>query len=287
MEFTQIMIKLQEWGMLYGLKIIAALAILIIGQFVAKGIRALVTKALRQGKIDETLVAFISSLAQVAIMAFVIVAALGQLGVETASFVAILGAAGLAIGLALQGSLSNFAAGIMMIVFKPFKVGDYIQAAGAEGTVEMIGIFTTDLKTNDNKKIIVPNAKLLNDNIVNFTANNLRRVDITIGVGYKEGIDSVKRALDSIIHSDTRILKDPSATVGILELGEKNIKFTVRSWVKTNDYWSVFFDMQENIKKRFDAAGINLEPQPQEVYLQKTDSSVNQDVKKVQPERQL
>ena len=192
----QIVVKLQEWIALYGLKVIAAVVILIVGRFAAKGIRAIIRRMLQKGHVDETLVSFVSSLCYFGIMAFVIIAALGQLGVQTASFVAVLGAAGLAIGLALQGSLANFAAGVLMIIFKPFKVNDFIEGGGVEGVVEEIGIFTTELKSLDNKKIIVPNAKMTNGNIVNYTAKDIRRVDIVASVSYRDDLDKVKKVLE-------------------------------------------------------------------------------------------
>jgi len=204
----QIADKVQEWIALYGLKVIAAIVILIIGRWAAKGVTSLIRKMLRKGRIDETLVSFVANLCYVGIMAFVIIAALGQLGVHTASFVAVLGAAGLAVGLALQGSLSNFAAGVLMIIFKPFKVGDYIEGAGVAGAVEEIGIFTTELKSPDNKKIIVPNAKMTSDNIVNYSAKEIRRVDLVAGVSYGDDLDTVRKVLEGILAGDERVLND-------------------------------------------------------------------------------
>ncbi|HPI98319.1 MAG TPA: mechanosensitive ion channel [Synergistales bacterium] len=259
----QIVVKVQEWIALYGLKAIAALVILVFGRLVAKALRATIKRVLQKGKVDDTLVLFTSSVSYVAIMAFVIIAALGQLGIQTTSFVAILGAAGLAVGLALQGSLANFAAGVLMIIFKPFKVGDYIEGGGVSGSVEEIGIFTTELKSPDNRKIIVPNAKMTSDNIVNYSAKDTRRVDIVAGVSYGDDIDKVKRVLEGILASDERVLKDPAPTIGILELADSSINFAVRPWVRTSDYWDVFFATQESIKKRFDAEGISI-PFPQQ-----------------------
>jgi small conductance mechanosensitive channel len=267
----QIFLKLQEWIALYGLKVIAAAVILIVGLIAAKGIRAIIRRMLQRGHVDETLVSFVSSLCYFGIMAFVIIAALGQLGVQTASFVAIVGAAGLAIGLALQGSLGNFAAGVLMIIFKPFKVGDYIEGGGVDGLVEEIGIFTTELKSLDNKKIIVPNAKMTGGNIVNYTAKDIRRVDLVAGVSYKDDLDKVKKVLEGILAADGRILKDPAPTIGVLALAESSVNFAVRPWVKTSDYWDVFFAIQENIKKQFDAEGIRIPFPQQDVHLHKVD----------------
>jgi small conductance mechanosensitive channel len=267
----QVMVKLQEWIALYGLKVIAAVAILIIGRYVAIGIRAVVRRLLQKSHVDEMLISFITSLTYVAMMAFIIIAAIGQLGVQTASFVAVIGAAGLAIGLALQGSLANFAAGVLMIIFKPIKVGDYIEAGGASGTVEEIGIFTTELKTPDNKKVILPNSKITGDNIVNYTAKDQRRVDIVAGVSYNDNLDKVRKVLEQILSQDDRVLKDPAPTITVLELADSSVNFAVRPWVKTEDYWDVFFATQEKIKKRFDAEGISIPFPQQDVHIYRTD----------------
>jgi small conductance mechanosensitive channel len=204
-------------------------------------------------------------------MAFVIIAALGQLGVQTASLVAVLGAAGLAVGLALQGSLANFAAGLLLIIFKPFKVGDFIEGGGVSGVVEEVGIFTTMMNSPDNKKLVVPNAKMTSDNIVNYTAKQVRRVDLVAGVSYRDDLDKVKRVLGEILAADSRILKDPAPTVGVLALAESSVNLAVRPWVKTADYWDVFFATQESIKKRFDAEGISIPFPQQDVHLHKAD----------------
>jgi small conductance mechanosensitive channel len=257
-----IAMKLQDWVVFYGLQIIAAIAILLIGRYVAILARNILRRVMRKSNVEETLIYFVSNVAYVALLVFVVIAALGQLGVHTASFVAVIGAAGLAVGLALQGSLSNFAAGVLMIIFKPFKVGDYIEAAGVAGTVAEIGIFTTELKTPDSKKVIVPNAKATGDNIINYSALGQRRVDIVAGVSYRDDLDKVRRVLEQIMAEDDRILKDPAPTIAVLALGQSSVDFAVRPWVKATDYWGVMFDTQEKIKKRFDAEGISI-PFPQ------------------------
>jgi len=262
--------KLQEWLTLYGLKIVAAALIFLIGRWVAKGLRVLLKKMLQKSRTDETLISFITNLAYVALMTFVVIAALAQLGVQTTSFIAVIGAAGLAVGLALQGSLANFAAGVLMIIFKPFKVGDYIEGGGCAGTVEDIGIFTCELKSPDNKKIIIPNAKLTGDNIVNYSAKESRRIDLVAGVSYGDDLDKVRRVLEQILSEDERILKDPPPTIGVLELADSSINFAVRPWVKTADYWDVFFSVQEKIKKRFDAEGSSIPFPQQDVHLYRT-----------------
>jgi small conductance mechanosensitive channel len=263
----QVMPKIQEWIALYGLKVIAAIAILLIGWIAAKGIRGIIRRMMQRAHVDKTLISFVVSLCYVGILAFVIIAALGQLGVETTSFVVVLGSAGLAVGLALQGSLANFAAGVLMIIFRPFKVGDYIEGGGVAGEVMEIGIFTTVLKSPDNKKIIVPNGKMTGDNIVNYTAEEIRRVDIVAGVSYKDDLEKVKNVLADILAKDDRVLKDPAPMVGVLELADSSVNFVVRPWVKTADYWDVFFATQEGIKKRFDSEGISIPFPQQDVYI--------------------
>lgn len=267
----QAMTEMQVWMTMYGLKAAAALAILVLGYFASRIVRGIVKRVLRKSGVDDTLVLFSGSLVYVGLMILVVVAAIGELGVQTTSFVAILGAAGLAVGLALQGSLSNFASGILMIVFKPFRVGDFISAAGTSGTVEEIGIFTTSLKSPDNTKIIVPNAKITNDNIINYTAKAVRRIDIIAGVSYDDNLDKVKTILKGILDSDERILRDPAPVIGVLELADSSVNVAVRPWVSTSDYWDVFFALQERIKKRFDEEGISI-PFPQhDVHLHRED----------------
>lgn len=263
--------KLQEWAALYGLKVIIAIVILVLGRIIAGSVRSMLKKLLRKNKVEETVVSFVSSLAYVLFMTFVVVAAIGQLGIQTTSFIAILGAAGLAIALSLQGSLSNFAAGVLMVIFKPFKVGDYVEAGGASGTVEAVGIFTTELKSPDNKKIIVPNAKAIGDNIINHTAKPQRRVDLVVGVSYSDDLDKVRKVLQQIIEEDNRFLKDPAPAIVVLALADSSINFGVRAWVNTADYWNVFFATQEIIKKRFDTEGITIPFPQRDIHMQKAE----------------
>ena len=254
--------RIYELLTVYGLKVLAALAIFIVGRWVAKGVRRLVERLMTKNKIDATLISFVSNLAYIALLAFIVIAALGQLGIQTTSFIAILGAAGLAIGLALQGSLSNFAAGFLLIIFRPFKVGDLIEGAGVFGVVEAIQIFTTQLKTADNKTVIVPNAKLTDDNIVNWTVKGTRRVDMVFGIGYEDDIDKARSLMADIIAEDSRILKDPAPQISVSELADSSVNFVVRPWVKVEDYWGVYFDLTEKIKKAFDANQVSI-PFPQ------------------------
>jgi len=255
-------LKVQEWVALYGIKIIVALVIFIVGRWIAKGVQGLTGRILTGRKIDPTIVSFVGNLVYIALLTFVVIAALAQLGIQTTSFIAVIGAAGLAIGLALQGSLANFAAGLLMIIFRPFKVGDYIDGGGASGIVEKIEVFTTTLKTLDNKVVIIPNAKMMGDNITNYSAKETRRVDLDFGVSYGDDIDRVRRCIQDVINSDVRVLKDPEASILVKELSNSSVNFQLRAWVKGSDYWDVYFDVIEAVKKRFDAEGITI-PFPQ------------------------
>jgi small conductance mechanosensitive channel len=262
MDFNNIISSLQTFAAFYGLKIIAAIVIFVVGRWVARALRNAIKKMMAKGDVDETLISFVGNLTYITLLAFVIIAALNQLGVQTTAFIAVIGAAGLAIGLALQGSLANFAAGVLMIIFRPFKAGDYIEGAGVAGTVEEVQIFATQLKTPDNKTIIVPNAKMMGDNITNYSAKDTRRVDMVIGVGYGDDLKKVREILEDILAKDDRILEDPAPTIGVLELGDNSVNFAVRPWVKKEDYWGAYFDVTETVKRRFDEEGISI-PYPQ------------------------
>lgn len=246
----------------YGLKIVAAAVIFIVGKMAAKWVRKLLVKGLKKTDIDQIIITFSSNIAYYGILAFVIVAALGQLGIQTTSFIAILGAAGLAIGMSLKDSLGNFASGFLMIIFRPFKIGDVIEAAGVTGKVQSMQMFTTTLITPDNKTIIVPNGKIGNDNIINYSTQPTRRVDLTVGVAYDADLKKVRNVLEELIARDERILKDPPHLVAVAELADNSVNFVVRLWVKSADYWEVYFDMNEAIKLRFDEEGIGI-PFPQ------------------------
>jgi small conductance mechanosensitive channel len=252
---------------LYGVNIIAALAIFVFGRWAAKITQSLLKKWLNRQKIDQTIISFVSNLVYTGILAFVIIAALSKLGIQTTSFVAIIGAAGLAIGLALQGSLSNFAAGVLMIIFRPFRAGDYVEGGGVAGVVEEINIFTTIMNTPDNKKIIVPNSTMMGNNIINYSANPTRRVDLSVGVGYNDDLAKVKQTLQEIIAAESRVLTDPAPMIAVSELAESSVNLVVRIWVKTGDYWDVYFAVTEAIKTGFDAAGISIPFPQQDVHL--------------------
>jgi small conductance mechanosensitive channel len=258
----QIIGMIQGYLAEYGLKVIAAIAILIIGRIVAGWLRKLIERMMTKGKTDPMIVGFVGNLAYIGMMAFVVLAALGQLGIETTSFIAVLGAAGLAIGLALQGSLSNFAAGFLMIIFRPFKVGDFIEGAGEAGVVEAIHMFTTTIRTGDNKTIIIPNSALSGGNITNYSTKDTRRVDLTVGASYDADIKHVREVLQGIIDANDKVLDDPASLIAVGELADNTVNFVVRVWVKTPDYWDVYFSMTEAVKVRFDEEGIGI-PYPQ------------------------
>lgn len=246
----------------YAVNIAAALLTLIIG-FIAVGmLTGGMNKVLKARKIDSTISDFITSLLKYGLLAFVIIAALSRVGVQTASFVAIVGAAGLAVGLALQGSLSNFAAGVLLIGFRFFKAGDYVEAGGTAGTVHSVQIFTTILMTPDNRMIVVPNSKILSDNIVNYSKEKTRRLDLVIGVSYTADLQKTKEVLTRILDEEPRVLKEPAYRVAVNELGASSVDFIVRPWVLAEDYWSLKFDLLEKIKNELDANGIGI-PFPQ------------------------
>jgi len=236
-DFEKLIPQIQEWLAFYGLRIIAAIAIFVVGRWVAKGMRSALKRVMTKNKVDQTLVSFVCSIVYTVLIVFVVIAALNQLGIQTTSLVAIMGAAGLAVGLALQGSLSNFAAGVLMIIFRPFKAGDYIEGGGVSGTVEEVQIFTTYLTTPDNKEIIVPNSKIMGDNIINYSAKDTRRIELTVGVGYGDDLDRARTVLQEVMDAETRILKDPAPMIVVKELADSSVNFSIRPWVKTGDYW--------------------------------------------------
>lgn len=257
----------------WGINIVMAILIYIVGKIVVGILMSLFGKLMSKLKYDDMLVDFLKSILNAILMLFVIVAALDRLGVDTTSLVAILGAAGLAIGLSLQGSLQNFAAGVMLLVFKPFKSGDFVEAGGTMGSVKSIGIFTTELTTPDNKQIIVPNGAIYSGNITNFSAKDTRRVDMVFGIGYDDDLLKAKQLLETMIKEDERILAEPAAQVAVSELGDSSVNFVVRPWVKSGDYWGVMFDFTEAVKLRFDQEGISI-PFPQmDVHVHKQEST--------------
>lgn len=250
-----------------GLKLLAALAIFFIGMWVSKLIRKTVRLSLSKHKVDPTLVSFGSSLLYYALMVVVVIAAIQQVGFQTTSLVAVLGAAGLAVGLALQGSLSNFASGVLIILFRPFQVGDVIEAAGQIGTVKEIGILMTIMHSGDNKRIVIPNSSIMGGTITNITANDTRRVDMSLGVSYSEDLDKVQEIILDVLKADERVLDDPEPQVKVAELAGSSVNFNVRPWCKKEDYWGVFHDFQKTIKQRLDKEGVSIPFPQQDVYL--------------------
>lgn len=248
---------------LYALNIAIAIVIFIVGKWLAKKIANFAKKMmLKNSKFDETLANFLDDIIYYILIVVVVLTSLKQLGIDTTSFFAILGAAGLAVGLALKDSLGNFASAVMIILFRPFKVGDVINAAGVTGTVEEVSIFNTILKTPDNQKLIVPNGSITGGTITNINANPERRVDLLIGISYDDDIKKAKELLNSIVEADERVLTDKGITVAVSELADSSVNFVVRAWVNTEDYWGVKFDLTENIKLTFDKEGITI-PYPQ------------------------
>ena len=261
-----------DLGIDFAIKLATALAIFFIGKFIIRLIVGATSKIMTKQAIDKTLETFICNLIQISLMIVVIIASIGALGVETTSFIAIFGAAGLAVGLALQGSLSNFASGVLIVLFRPYRVGDWIEAASIAGSVEQVQILTTILNTADNKKIIVPNSQIMNSVITNYSANDIRRVDMVIGVSYNDDLEKVRKTLQDLIATDKRILAEPATTIAVSELADSSVNFVVRPWVKSTDYWGVMFEMTEAIKKQFDKEGISF-PYPQQdvhIYNQRT-----------------
>jgi len=248
----------------WGVSIIGAIVILIIGRIVAGIFRGVVKKVMRKGDSDPGLTNFIGNIVYYLIFIFAIIAALAKFGIQTASFVAILGAAGFAIGFALQGSLSNFASGVMILVFRPFRIGDYISAAGVAGTVKEIGLFASILATPDNVKILVPNSKVYGDTIQNYSAYDTRRVDWAVGIGYGSSIEKGASTVLGVLRGDSRVLADPAPMVAVSELADSSVNLVVRGWVNKADYWDVKFDLTRKIKEELDAAGVEI-PFPQTV----------------------
>ncbi len=256
----------------YGMRIIGAVLILIIGRIASGIVGNLVGKALKKAKVEASLIGFLVSLAKITVLVFSVVAALAKFGVETTSFVAVLGAAGFAVGFALQGSLSNFAAGVMILLFKPIKIGDLVEASGYLGTIKHIGLFVTEMDTLDNRLIIIPNGKLTSDVINNLNANGLRRVDMTAGIGYGDDMNLAKRLCMEILENHPHVLAEPAPVVAISELGDSSVNLVVRPWAHPDYYWDVWFDVTQSIKEVFDANGVSIPFPQQDVHMHQVDS---------------
>jgi small conductance mechanosensitive channel len=262
MNVNHYMDNIIPWLSVYSLKLVAAILVFIIGRWLAKKLTLLLGALMRKNKVDETLIGFFDSIAYYTLLIVVLIAAAEQLGVNTTSLLTVLGAAGLAVGLALKDSLSNFASGVMLVLFKPFRVGDFVNAGGVSGTVEKVTIFNTIMKTPDNQRVIVPNGSITGGVITNVTANDTRRVDLVFGIGYGDDIAKAKKILTDIVTADARILTDPAPVIVVSELADSSVNFAVRPWVKTGDYWKVYWDLTEKVKMTFDAEGVSI-PFPQ------------------------
>ena len=263
---------LTEKGPDLAIQVLTAVAILLIGRFVAGAIRKGVKKVMTTRGVDPSLTGFIGSLVYFAIMAFTLIAVVDRFGVQTASFVAILGAAGFAVGMALQGTLGNFSSGVMLLLFRPFTAGDVIEAAGVKGKVVEIAIFSTTICTPDNVKIIVPNGALFGDTIKNFNGYDTRRVDMVMGIGYGADINKAMEILTDLAKNDSRVLDDPGTTIAVSELADSSVNIIFRPWVKSGDYWDLYYDMHKTVKETFDANGIDIPFPNMTIHMEKSGS---------------
>ena len=267
---------LQEKGMNLsielGIKIATALAIFFIGKFIIRLTMRALHKIMQKQDVEVTLETFVTNLVRTVLIIILVIATIGAMGVETTSFIAVFGAAGLAVGLALQGSLSNFASGVLIVLFRPYRVGDFVEAAGIAGVVEQVQILTTVMQTGDNKQIIVPNSQIMDSIITIYSANDTRRVDMVVGVSYDDDLDKVRDTIKELIAADDRVLAEPAPKIAVSELADSSVNFIVRPWVNSADYWGVMFDLTEAIKKRFDKEGISFPFPQQDVHLYKQGS---------------
>ncbi|MBL4764095.1 MAG: mechanosensitive ion channel [Colwellia sp.] len=270
MNTEEIINQITQMIVLYGPKILGAIAVWIIGGWVIKAIGRGVEITLNKSKTDPSLMPFLTGIVNSLLKVMLIITVLSMLGIEMTSFIAILGAAGLAVGLALSGTLQNFAGGVMILTFKPFKIGDVIEAQGYIGSVSQIQIFNTIMKTPDNKTIIIPNGGLSTSSMINYSTEATRRVDWTIGVGYGDDVDKARAVIKRLCEEDSRILKDPEVFIAVAELADSSVNFVVRAWVNAADYWGVYFELNEKVYKTFASEGLNI-PYPQmDVHVHKS-----------------
>ncbi len=260
---TSLTSMISQWG----LKVIGALALLIVGLIAARMIRSSIRRALERSRIDATLVPFLSNLVYYLVLTFVVVAVLSLFGIQTTSLIAVLGAAGLAVGLALQGTLSNFSSGVMLLIFRPFQVGDYVEAGGVAGSVIEIGVFSTTLNTPDNVRIVVPNSAVYGQTIRNYTANDTRRNDMTFGVSYDDDLGAAIATIERALAADARVLKDPAPVVAVAELGDSSVNIVARPWCRKEDYWGMRFDLIRKVKEELEAAGCSIPFPQRDVHL--------------------
>ena len=267
MEMDKIIETIMYFITNYSLKIMGAILILIVGKWLARYLSKLLGRVLEKNKVEKTLTRFLGNIAYYSLLLMVIVAAAGQLGINTTSFLTIIGAAGLAVALALKDSLSNFASGVLLIMFHPFKVGDAVTAGGQTGKVESIAIFNTTLTTADNQSVIIPNSSITANVITNVSAKPTRRIDLVVGIGYDDNVGEAKRVLEDLLRADSRILTDPAPKIAVSELADSSVNLVVRPWVKTGDYWAVRFDLIERIKLTFDEKSISFPYPQQDVHM--------------------
>jgi small conductance mechanosensitive channel len=267
MDVDKLLQTVSTWGVAWTINIAAAVLIFLIGKWLARYIAGLVTRIFERNEVDVTLIRFFYGIIYYALLAVVLIAAAAQLGIQTSSFLALIGAAGLGVGLALKDSLSHFASGIQLILLRPYRVGDVVTVAGITGKVEQIDMVNTMLTTGDNQQVIIPNGSITSSVITNINANPTRRVELTVGIGYQDDVDKAKRILTDLLHTDDRILADPAPTVSVTELADSSVNLAIRPWVKTADYWDVRFDLTEKIKDAFDKEGISIPFPQREVHL--------------------
>ena len=267
-KFEQILAKVYELIVTYGMKFVTAIIVLVVGLLVIKWITKAVVRLMKKGNVNDSLIPFLKSLLNIMLKLMLVISVMGMVGIQMTSFIAVLGAAGLAVGLAMQGTLQNFAGGVMILLFKPYEVGHFIEAQGFMGTVKEIQIFTTVLTTPDNRKVIIPNSPLATGSITNFSAMPTRRIDFSFGIGYGDDIDAAKKILLKMAEKDDRVLKDENPPEVMVEaLADSSVNLKLRTWVKSEDYWSLFFDITENVKKQFDGAKISIPFPQQDVHL--------------------
>lgn len=261
-DFQGLWQKIIELATSYGIKLILAIIVLIIGLRIIKSLTKGLTRLLRKSDVSESLIPFLRSLTSIGLKLLLFISVLGMIGVEMTSFIAVLAAAGLAVGLALQGTLQNFAGGVIILLFKPYKVGDYVETQGYAGTVKEIQIFTTIMHTPDNKVIIIPNSPIATGSLINYSAQDTRRVDFKFGIGYGDDIEKARKILLSLLENHDKVKSDPAPFVRVVELADSSVNFAVRAWAESSDYWDIYFDITEQVKKSFDMEGISI-PFPQ------------------------
>ena len=275
MEFDaqQTMESVTELVSMWGIRVVGAITVLIIGRVVAGMVRSALRRGLERSNMDSTLIPFLSGMAYYLMITFVIIAVLGIFGIPTAQFVAVLGAAGLAVGLAMQGTLSNFAAGVMLLIFRPFRVGDYVEAAGTAGSVQSIGVFSPALNTPDNIQIIVPNSVIYGQIIKNYSTNKTRRIDLVVGVSYSDDLGRAADTIRQVLGADPRVLEDPEPTVAVSEMADSSMNIVVRPWCKASDYWSLRCDLTRTLKEQLEAAGCSIPFPQRDVHLSREEGA--------------